>query len=65
MNIPVILRWKGHIPEGGRIETVHSPIDHLPTLTALAGLPPASEVDGRDLSPAILGDQVIARPSCC
>ena len=61
VNVPVILRWKRHIREGHRIETVHSPIDHLPTLTALAGLLPASEVDGQDLSSAILGDQVIER----
>ncbi len=61
VDIPVVLRWKGHIPEGRRIETVHSPIDHLPTLAALAGLPLSSEVDGVDLTPAILEDQVIDR----
>ncbi|HOW18303.1 MAG TPA: sulfatase-like hydrolase/transferase, partial [Phycisphaerae bacterium] len=40
VNIPCIIRWPGHIPAGRRVDVLQTPMDHLPTLCALAGLAP-------------------------
>jgi arylsulfatase A-like enzyme len=55
IDIPMIIRWPKRIAAGGRIDTLHTPIDHLPTLCGLAGLPIPPEVDGADLSGILLG----------
>jgi arylsulfatase A-like enzyme len=55
INIPTIMRWPSHIPAGLRLDALHTPMDHLPTLCGLAGLPIPREVDGRDLSRVVLG----------
>jgi arylsulfatase A-like enzyme len=55
MNIPLIMRWPKRIPAGLRIDTLQTPIDHLPTLCGLAGLSVPEEVDGADLSRILLG----------
>jgi arylsulfatase A-like enzyme len=55
INIPLILRWPQRIPPGSRVDAVQTPMDHLPTLCGLAGLPIPREVDGADLSGVALG----------
>jgi arylsulfatase A-like enzyme len=55
MNIPLIVRWPDHIPAGVRVDAPQTPMDHLPTLCGLAGLPIPHEVDGADLSDVLLG----------
>ena len=55
VNIPFIMRWPSRIPPGARVEALHTPMDHLPTLCGLAGLPIPREVDGADLSGVALG----------
>jgi len=55
MNIPLVMRWPNRIPAGLRLDTLHMPMDHLPTLCGLAGLPIPREVDGADLSGVVLG----------
>jgi choline-sulfatase len=54
-RVPLILRWPGHIPEGGRCATPVSLIDLFPTLLAAAGLPSPAHLEGRDLAPAWAG----------
>lgn len=55
MNIPLIVRWPGHIEGGRRDPTVFTAMDHLPTLCALAGVESQGAIDGADLSRAVLG----------
>jgi arylsulfatase A-like enzyme len=55
IDIPLIVRWPKRIAAGSRIDALQTPIDHLPTLCGLAGLPIPPEVDGVDLSRVILG----------
>ena len=51
------LRWNGRLPIGKVVEPICGAIDLLPTLTALAGIARVGErpLDGRDLSPILLG----------
>jgi arylsulfatase A-like enzyme len=55
INIPLVMRWPGRISAGLRLDTPQLPVDHLPTLCGLAGLPIPREVDGADLSSVVLG----------
>lgn len=51
------LRWPGHVPAGRSVAELAGAIDLLPTLTALAGVARVGDkpLDGRDLSPLLLG----------
>ncbi|MCA9438438.1 MAG: hypothetical protein KC978_21830, partial [Candidatus Omnitrophica bacterium] len=54
MKIPFILSYPGKVPPGTRVkELVHS-LDYVPTVLALAGLPPLDGAEGFDLSTSIL-----------
>jgi len=55
INIPLVVRWPGHIPAGLRLDALQTPMDHLPSLCGLLGLPIPPEVDGVDLSAVLLG----------
>ena len=57
---PFVIRWPGHIPAGKNIEDLGSAIDIFPTLSALANLSPsiANPLDGQDLSPLLLEEEV-------
>jgi arylsulfatase A-like enzyme len=61
VRIPCIVRWPGHVEGGQRLEVLQTPMDHLPTLCALAGLKAPADCDGLDLSPALLGRGAIER----
>ena len=54
------LRWPGRIPAGTKITQIAGAIDLLPTLTALTGVKRVGDkpLDGRDLSPLLLGRAV-------
>lgn len=58
VRTPFIARWPSHIP-AGKVDkdTVLSGVDFLPTVCGLAGIavPEQMELDGEDLSPALLG----------
>ncbi|MCB9881394.1 MAG: sulfatase [Planctomycetes bacterium] len=61
VRIPVIMSWPGHLPTGRRTDALHTPIDHLPTLCALAGLEPPETADGLNLTPAATGRGEVER----
>jgi arylsulfatase A-like enzyme len=54
VNIPLIVRWPGHVPAGVRTDVLQTPMDHFPTLCRLAGLDAPGDLDGRDLSATLL-----------
>ncbi len=54
---PTIAWWPGKISAGSSSDAVAANFDFLPTFVSLAGgkLPTANKIDGRDLSPLLLG----------
>jgi arylsulfatase A-like enzyme len=54
---PCFVRWPGRIAPGTVIPQIAGAIDLLPTLASLTGapLPRGKQLDGRDLSPLLLG----------
>jgi arylsulfatase A-like enzyme len=50
-------RWPAKLPRGRMVPEISGAIDLLPTLTSLAGVPRVGDkpLDGRDLSPLLLG----------
>jgi len=60
MRVPLIARWPGRIPAGRECHEPVSAIDFLPTFAALAGagaaVPADRPIDGRDISPLLLGE---------
>ena len=61
VSIPLLMRWPGRIPAASRSDVLQTPLDHLTTLCALAGLTPPGETDGIDLSPVVLGTGSVER----
>jgi arylsulfatase A-like enzyme len=57
LRSPLLVRWPGRIRPGLEVRPIAGAIDLLPTLCALAGIPRAGDrpLDGRDLSPLLLG----------
>jgi arylsulfatase A-like enzyme len=57
MRVPTIAWWPGKIAAGSVSDTVAGTIDLLPTAVAVAGgtLPAEPKIDGRDISPLLLG----------
>ncbi len=57
---PCIMRWPGKIAPGTEIPQIAGAIDLLPTLASLtkAPLPKGKALDGRDLSPLLLGKKI-------
>jgi arylsulfatase A-like enzyme len=55
LNIPLIMRWPGHIPAGTTSDALYAPLDHMATLCGLAGLEVPDTCDGHDLSGVALG----------
>lgn len=57
---PLHIRWPAKIMPGSRVERNAAAIDLLPTLAGLAGVPfqATKPLDGRDLSPLLLGGKV-------
>jgi arylsulfatase A-like enzyme len=54
---PFVARWPGHIPAGAVCHEPVMTIDLLPTFARLAGAQPPADriIDGRDISPLLLG----------
>ena len=64
MREPCIVRWPGRVPAGRVSGEVAATIDLLPTLAALAGarVPTDRVIDGKDISPLILGGRGAKSP---
>lgn len=59
IRIPMIVSWKGNIPEGLVSNLPVTTVDILPTICSLTQTPlPKVEMDGRDLSPALKGKKL-------
>jgi arylsulfatase A-like enzyme len=52
--VPFIVRWPSHIPAGRRADTLVGTVDIGPTILALLGLDIPAEMQGQDLSHALL-----------
>jgi arylsulfatase A-like enzyme len=50
IDVPLVMRWPRRIAPGTRVDALQTPMDHLPTLCGLVGLPIPGEADGSDLS---------------
>ncbi len=61
VNIPCIVRWPARIPAGRRLDDLHTPMDHFPTLCHLAGLESPGDCDGADLSHLLLNTGTVDR----
>lgn len=57
VRVPLIAWWPGHVPANAVRDAVAGNIDFLPTFVSLAGgpVPTRPKIDGRDLSPLLLG----------
>ncbi len=57
VRVPLLMRWPAKIKPGTKVPEIAGAIDLLPTLTSLAGipLPGAKPLDGKDLTPLLLG----------
>ena len=57
MRVPAVAWWPGKIAPASTVDAVTGTIDLLPTAVALAGgtLPENPVIDGRDISPLLLG----------
>ncbi len=58
LRSPLLLRWRGTVPAGTKVEPIAGAIDLLPTLADLAGIQTDSEkpLDGRSLKPLLTSD---------
>lgn len=59
IKVPCFWRWPGKFKAGRDIDRVTHPIDVMPTLLDACGvsLLPETELDGRDLTPLLFGEQ--------
>jgi len=55
INIPFIIRWKGHIPAGKSSEALLSIVDIVPSILGLLGIKIPQKIEGIDLSRVMLG----------
>ncbi len=55
INIPLIVKWKGRIPEGRVSEQLIGILDLAPTLLSMMGLPIPEDMEGKDFSEHFLG----------
>ncbi len=58
IRIPFVVLAPGRVSPGLRPETPIGNVDFLPTLASLAGVPFPDDLDGRDLSAALRGEEV-------
>jgi choline-sulfatase len=55
VRVPLIMRWPGHLPAGGRVSGLVEMVDILPTILNLIGVPFPPRLQGTDLEPLIRG----------
>ena len=64
LRVPLLVRWKGHVPADATSPRVTGFEDWLPTLLEVAGLPhsAAGDVDGVSFAPTLLGRRQTGPP---
>lgn len=55
VNVPLLVRWKGHLKEGVRVDAPVELVDVLPTVMELLDAPPPTGLHGRSLVPLLNG----------
>jgi arylsulfatase A-like enzyme len=61
VQVPLLVRWPGHVAPASRTDTLQTPLDHMPTLIRMAGLETPQGLDGIDLSPELLDGETMER----
>lgn len=56
INVPLLVSWPGHLPEGRCSESLQGLIDLAPTWLSLAGIEPPGEFEGVDQSAVWTGE---------
>jgi arylsulfatase A-like enzyme len=59
IRVPFYVRWKGKLPEGGKVDTPAAHIDITPTVLEACGVPtpPKVSMDGRSLLPLLKAEK--------
>jgi arylsulfatase A-like enzyme len=60
VRVPLVIRQPGTVP-GGRTDLLQGPLDHMPTLLSMAGLPVPDTCMGADLSGHIVSGESVDR----
>ena len=60
--VPFALRFKGCLPEGVRVPDICQLKDVMPTILDVLGIDTGIKFDGRDLVPAVYGDEIEQEP---
>ena len=55
ISIPFLIRWPGRVPAGARSDALLSVADMAPSLLSLMGVENRLDMEGADISPAMLG----------
>lgn len=63
LHVPLIVSWPEHLPTGVVADARVELIDLFPTLAHLLGLSVPAGLDGRDLTPALMGGSLPDRPA--
>ncbi|MGI9273795.1 MAG: sulfatase-like hydrolase/transferase [Endozoicomonas sp.] len=63
IRVVSVMRWPDRIKAGGKMDSIMSVMDVFPTLAAMAGVETreAFELDGRDMTPAVINDKGVPR----
>ena len=48
VHVPLLMRWPDRLTPGSRTDTLQTPLDHMPTLIAMASLEAPGGLDGID-----------------
>jgi len=56
VNVPLLLRWPGHIPAGRRVDAMVELVDLFPTVLDLLGVAPPPGLHGQSLGPLTRGE---------
>ena len=61
VQVPLIMRWPGHLPAGTVVGAVTRTTDIAPTVLELLGIPASQPFDGLTLLPLLRGEETAAR----
>jgi len=61
--VPFLVRWTGKVPSGKTTNRLISLVDIMPTLLGIAGVEIPENVQGKDMSALLLGDESVKQES--